>query len=200
MWFVRDRCPCSRSALDSRCAGSPSPRSPCAESRSRRSSSTSRAADNIAAPMTTVSAARAVRTALIPPGRLNTSTASPPAAGSRHSEAGGFVAVVGVLGARPRREEQQVAVGGECRRRLSVGAAGEPVRGAFAGRVEFPDGGDVLGPFVVERGHRGHHPRAVRRDGEAGNPRQRQVVVEVVECGRGHESLVTQRDRRASTP
>ena len=85
------RCPCSRSALDSPSAGSPSPDRLCAaraaaDRRRRRAPPAT-----TAAPITTSSAPRAVRTALTPPGTLNTSTASPPPAGSRHSEAGGFV-------------------------------------------------------------------------------------------------------------
>src|ERR1700753_2065946 len=138
--------------------------------RRRRSSSTSRAEANSAAPITVASALRAVRTRLTPPGMVSTSTASPPPAGRRHNEAGGaplcaarappggeppqrgrwFVGAIGVLGSGPRGYEQQVAVDGERRCGVSVRSTGKSACGLFAGGVDFPDGADVVGALVVE--------------------------------------------------
>ena len=161
--------------------------------RRRRSSSTSRAEARNGAPITVASAPRAVRTRLTPPGMLSTSIASPPPAGSRHSEAGGLSApsAFSAVGREDTnsRSPSTVNAGAESPfdPRVSRRAGFSPAR------VDFPDGADIVGALVVEFGHGGHHPRAVGRHGQAGNAWQCEVVVEVVECRCGHESLVTQR-------
>jgi len=104
-----------------------------------------------------------------------------------------LVGAIGVLGSGPRGHEQQVPVDGERRCGVSVRAAGKSACGSFAGGIDFPDGADVLGALVVEFGDGGYHPRSVRRNCQARNTWQREVVIEVVECRYGHESLVTQR-------
>ena len=163
------------------------------KSRSRRSSSTSRADANSGAPITVASALRAVRTTLTPPGMLSTSTASPPLRGQPPQRGRWFVDAIGVLGSGPRGYEQQVAVDGERRCGVSVRSTGKSACGSFAGWIDFPDGADVVGALVVEFGHGGHHPRPVRRHCQARDTWQCQIVVEVVEWRCGHESLVTQR-------
>ncbi len=97
-----------------------------------------------------------------------------------------------LVGAWPGRDEQQVAVGAEGRRRLTLGASGQPPRGALARGVQFPKRTDEFGAVVVQFGDRRHHPRAVGRHREAGHPRQVQVGVEVVKRCRGHAPLVAQ--------
>ena len=102
---------------------------------------------------------------------------------------GRLVVVVG----RAHRDEQQITVGGERRRRLALGAAGQPSSRPLALRVEFPDRGDVFGALLVELADRRHDSRAVRRHRQPGHPRQGEVVVEIAERGFGHATFVAQR-------
>ena len=123
-------------------------RGPCAahaasrRRRYRRPTASDRAVTSV------TSAARATCTALTPPGSSTTWTASPPAAGNRHRD--GFGSSLRGTGEHPRRDEEQVAAGGEDRRRLSLDPAGEASRRTSPVGVELPQRRHVLGLLLVE--------------------------------------------------
>jgi len=89
--------------------------------------------------------------------------ASLAAAGGQDPERGGVGCLLGVLGlrVRARGREQEVAVGGERRAGLALGAAGEPTGRAGARREDLPQRGVRLRAVVVERGDLGDQPRPV---------------------------------------
>src|SRR3954453_1599887 len=101
---------------------------------------------------------------------------------------GRLVVVVG----RTYRDEQQVIAGCERRRRLALGPSGQAAARCHVLRVEFPDRGDVFGALLAELADGGHDARAVWRDGQPGDSRKGEEVVEIAEWSFGHATFVAQ--------
>ena len=88
-------------------------------------------------------------------------------------QGGGGVVVRLVAGVRPGRGEQHGPVRGDRRGALPLGAAGQPPGRLDAGRVDLPQRPGPAHALGVQRLDTGDQPPPVRRQGEAGEARQR---------------------------
>ena len=154
--------------------------------RSRLSSSMPVADGSKVVVTSVTSAARAACTASTPPGRSSSCVASPPAAGSRHSAAGGGSASAVARAAMKSRSLSAVNTGAD--------SPFAPRVSRRAGRLpagsSSQTAADELGALVVEFGDRRDDAGTIGRHRKAGDPRQGEEVVEIVEGCRGHVLLV----------
>src|SRR5699024_568341 len=79
--------------------------------------------------------------------------------------------------------KRRAAARGEGRAASPGRAEREPPGGPSAGRVDLPWRGGVLRLVVIDRCDCGDEPARVRGDREAGEPREGDVLVQVVEWG-----------------
>ena len=89
--------------------------------------------------------------------------------------------VVAAVGLRPGGGEQQIAGRREGRRRLALGAAGQPPRRPRPSRIDLPQRGAVAGVLAIRCRHGDDEPATVGRERQPAQPRQPDVGVEVGE-------------------